>query len=102
MPLDALGCAVFVGVDVRGRRRDRRHPSAAASLASAATFAPVPLNTGNASACSPKCARDDLLKPGRVDVLAVRDLVAAVRIGDRGEHLGVARRRSCRWRNRGN
>ena len=53
------------------------------------TLAPVPLNTGNAVAWSPKCCGDHLLQPGGVDVLAVRGLVAAVGLGDRGEHLGV-------------
>ena len=32
---------------------------------------------------------EHLLQPRGVDVLAVRDLVAAVGGGDRGEHLGV-------------
>ena len=53
------------------------------------TFAPVPLNTGKASACSPKCSLHDLLEPRRVDVFAVGDLVPAVRGRDRLEHRRV-------------
>ena len=32
-------------------------PQRGSTLVSAVTFAPVPLNTGKASACSPKCCR---------------------------------------------
>ena len=88
-PADLLGRPALVGVDVRGRRSRRRRPSAAAARVSATTFAPVPLKTGNTSACSPNCSRTTSLQARGVDVLAVGDLVAAVGGGDGGEHLGV-------------
>ena len=55
----------------------------------ATTLAPVPLKTGHVTAPAPTWPGDDVLQPRRVGVLAVGDLVAAVGLGERREHLGV-------------
>ena len=87
MPADLLGRSALVGVDVRGLGADDR-PQRGSIDCSPRTFAPVPLNTGNADAV-PEVPAHDLLQALGVHVLAVGDLVPAVRRGDRREHLGV-------------
>ena len=83
-----LGGAGLVGVDVRGRRRDdgapaRQHAGQRDDVRTRA------VEDGERLGVLAEVLADHLLQAGGVPVLPVRDLVAAVRRGDRSEHLGV-------------
>ena len=89
--LDAAGllrCSAFVGVDVRGLCADDRSPPGQHrqqpdDVRAGAVEHRVALDALTEVPCA------HLLQAGRIHVLAVRDLVAAVGSGDRSENLGV-------------
>jgi len=88
---DPLGGAVFVSVDVRGGGCDDGTP-AREDGCQRCDIRAGSVEDGKCLGLLAKVLLHDLLEAGCVDVLAVGNLVAAVGVGNRGEHLGVGPR----------
>ena len=85
---DLLGGAALVVVDVRGPGRDDRAP-AGQHAGERDDVRAGAVEDRERLGLRAEVLAHDLLQALGVDVLAVGDLVAVVRGGDRGEHLGV-------------
>ena len=85
---DPLGRAALVDVDVGGGCRDHGAPAGEHRLQPDDVRAGAVEDREGLDALA-EVLGEDLLQPRGVVVLAVGDLVAVVRGGDRGEHLGV-------------
>jgi hypothetical protein len=85
---DALRGSALVGVDVGGGRGDDRSP-AGQDARERRDVGPGAVEYGEGLGLIAEVLLHDVPEPGRVDVFAVRDLVAAIGLGDRRDHFGV-------------
>ena len=87
-PADPFGGTVLIGVDVCRPGGNHRTPSRqhAGERRDVCTGA---IEHREGLSLLTEVRLEDFLQPDRINILAVGDLVAAVGIGDGGEHLGV-------------